>query len=121
MSNEGVRQVARQFPGHCHRVPSGCRHVIEFFSDLVSNAIAIGQVKEIARHGLSQRRCRTHVPKSASWPRKRPDPPGCEAQSGPGTRHNASPSSLRAMTETTQAKNAGFMMVKLQSPSPNFI
>jgi hypothetical protein len=41
--------------------------VIEFFSDLVSNAIAIiGQVKEIARHGLDQCRCRTHVPKSAS-------------------------------------------------------
>jgi hypothetical protein len=30
-------------------VPAGCLHAIEFFSDLVSNAIAIGQVKEIAR------------------------------------------------------------------------
>jgi hypothetical protein len=41
-------------------VPPRCLHEIEFFSDLVSNAIAIiGQVKEIARHGLRQRRCRT--------------------------------------------------------------
>jgi hypothetical protein len=37
----------------------------EFFSDFVSNAIAIGQVKEITRHGSGQRRCLTHVPKSA--------------------------------------------------------
>jgi hypothetical protein len=34
-------------------MPSRGLHEIEFFSDLVSNAIAIiGQVKEIARHGL---------------------------------------------------------------------
>jgi hypothetical protein len=31
-------------------VCSRCLHDIEFLSDLVSNAIAIGQVKEIARH-----------------------------------------------------------------------
>ena len=77
MSNEGVRQsVARQFPDHCHSVPSGCLDAIEFFSDLVSNAIAISQVKEIARHGLNQRRCRTHVPKSASQPRTCHNAPG---------------------------------------------
>jgi bifunctional non-homologous end joining protein LigD len=45
-----------------------CLRAIEFFSDLVSNAIAISQVKEIARHDLNQRRCRIHVPKSASRP-----------------------------------------------------
>jgi len=43
-------------------VPSRCLHAIELFSDLVSNAIAIGQVKEITRHGSGQRCCRTHVP-----------------------------------------------------------
>jgi hypothetical protein len=64
MSNEW-QSVARQFPGYCHSVPSRCLHTIEFFSDFVSNAIAIGQVKEITRHGSGQRRCRTHVPKSA--------------------------------------------------------
>jgi hypothetical protein len=31
-------------------VCSRCLHDIEFLSDLVSNTIAIGQVKEIARH-----------------------------------------------------------------------
>jgi hypothetical protein len=72
--------VARQFPGHCHSMPSRGLHEIEFFSDLVSNAIAIiGQVKEIARHGLDQCRCRTHVPNSASRPRKAPRPAAVES------------------------------------------
>jgi len=53
MSNEGTWAVGvRQFPGHCHSMPSRGPHSIEFFSDLVSEAeaIAIGQVKEIPRH-----------------------------------------------------------------------
>jgi hypothetical protein len=65
--------------------------VIEFFSDLVRNAIATGQVKEIARHGFNQHRCRTHVPKSASWPSRRA-----------GTCHNA-----RWLARHDQLTNAG--------------
>ena len=43
MSNEGTWAVGvRQFPGHCHSMPSRGPHSIEFFSDLVSEAEAIG-------------------------------------------------------------------------------
>jgi hypothetical protein len=88
MSIEGAQRLAaRQFPDHYHSVPSRCLHVIEFFSDLVSNAIAIiGQVKEIARHGLDQCRCRTHVPKSASQDSA---PTRRLRRDGPGLGHHA--------------------------------
>jgi hypothetical protein len=96
--------VARQFPGHCHSMPSRGLHEIEFFSDLVSNAIAIiGQVKEIARHGLDQCRCRTHVPKSASRPRKAPRPAG-GAETG---RDLPRPAGRPVMAKTILAKRGG--------------
>ena len=50
MSNEGTWSVARQLAGHGHSVPSRGLHSVEFFSLLVTNLIAIGQVKEITRH-----------------------------------------------------------------------
>jgi hypothetical protein len=62
-------------------VPSRGPHVIQFFSDLVISEaeVAIGQGKVIARHGLSQRPPPHHVPKSATWPQKRPDLPSAGA------------------------------------------
>src|SRR6476469_6745089 len=45
------QSAARQFPDYRQSVPSSCLRVIEFFSHLVSKVVAIGQVKEIVRHG----------------------------------------------------------------------
>jgi hypothetical protein len=57
--NKGVRSlVSRQFPGHCHSMPSRRLHEIEFFSDLIiskAKAIAISQVKEITRRTLEEK------------------------------------------------------------------
>jgi hypothetical protein len=43
-------------PGHGHSVRLRCLRSSEFFSEIVSNGIAIGQVKEIGWHGLGQPR-----------------------------------------------------------------
>jgi hypothetical protein len=52
---------ARQLPRHGHSMPSRGLRSIKFFSDLVNEAFAIGQVKEIAGH-LAQRRRFDRVP-----------------------------------------------------------
>lgn len=55
-SNEGMRQsAARQLPDDRQSVPLCCLRVIEFFSYLVSKVVAVGQVKEIARHDCQRR------------------------------------------------------------------
>ena len=52
---------ARQLQCHGHSMPSRGLRSIKFFSDLVNEAFAIGQVKEIAGH-LAQRRRFDRVP-----------------------------------------------------------
>jgi hypothetical protein len=75
MSNWRVRpSAARQFPGHRHSVPLRGLHSIEFFPDLVSEAITISQVKEITGHA-SPTPPPLRVTKSAGRRGKRPRPP----------------------------------------------